>query len=199
MSRKVKVFISILVGLLAACLCIIGAVYSLMMGYFPSINAWLLESLSETDPQLVLAEAVAMVDFELPPGYYGTYAMTVGEASGLTMVVFENKAGTHKLIMTSIRKSEWYEPDKTYFQEQAEWNSLPEGFDWSLVGQQTRKIGGQDVNVFSYEAKDESGGIVIEKYTDPFYGKSGLVMISLIGPISGWPEAAFVQFLDSIK
>jgi hypothetical protein len=199
MSRKDKVFVSILVGLFVACLCIIGAVYSLMMGYFPSINAWLLESLGETDPQRVLSEAAAMIDFELPPGYYGTYALTVGEGSGLTMVVFENEAGTHKLTVTNITKSEWHESDKTYFQEQAEWNSLPEGYEWSLIGQQTRKIRSQDINVFTYEGKDKSGGITIEKYTDPFDGKAGLVMISLIGRAADWPEATFVQFLDSIK
>jgi hypothetical protein len=38
MSRKAKIVVGVVAGLLAACQRIFGTIYSLMMGYFPTVS-----------------------------------------------------------------------------------------------------------------------------------------------------------------
>jgi len=71
--------------------------------------------------------------------------------------------------------------------------------DLELVDKQTATIRGQPVELFIYEGADREGTPVRQVVSQLFEGKSGLVMLLIMGPEAGWDQAEVEAFLQSIR
>jgi len=201
MSRNQKILIGVIGGLVLACLCLLlggGLAFQVVA---PLIG----EELVIDDPGEVAALSATMLDYELPPGYRNEMGFEI-LANKMLLVAPEDLAEENAgpiIMIVQVPKDLEIDQDEIRLQVQ---RSLQRGLrmgnfdlDLELVDKQTATIRGQPVELFIYEGADREGTPVRQVVSQLFEGKSGLVMLLIMGPEAGWDQAEVEAFLQSIR
>jgi len=153
----------------------------------------------KTDPTSAAQTARTIVDYDLPPHYREQMAMDMmvytvafigpdsNKVKGPTIMLahFTPVGGNQEQMKQQIRQS----------LEQQAGNT---GTTMKLVEVKKMKIRGEETDVAIYEGTDDSG-LAMRQWLTSFPGKTGIVMMMIMGEISEWDQPLVDDFIASIR
>ncbi len=196
MKRKKVIWrrVAILVlGTIGACLflVILGSALT------PKIKSYVLSLFLKDDPNYAAQVAHTMIDYDLPPGYQEQRAMQVKTYYTLAIIA----SNDHPSDLIAIQPA-------SDFLKDPEWGESSEERAAQEIGDlhfQTHTVSVQDVLIRNQpsslrilEGLDEDGHD-IRQALSAFSGKSGNVMVIIVGDIETWDQAMVDRFLSSIR
>jgi hypothetical protein len=203
MSQNAKIVIGILAGSVLLCLC--GAAFAFFgITIFGSRVA---ESMIIDDPQAAEEIAHEIVDYDLPAGYeeqmvmnimFGKFAVLSPEFDSST-VVEEPTIMLLQLTPEGIGAGLDQDEMAAAMQEGMQSSFSGALSDYELLENRVVEIRGQEVGLEVFEATNEYGVRMRGMQSTIFSGKSGLMMLYILGPIEGWDQAKMDAFIDSIR
>lgn len=191
MNRTAKIFLGILVGLIALCLFVSAA------GFFLIRSAGsMLERSIQTDPDKATAVASDIADFTLPAGFGSPYAT---QLAGFSVVQYNHTDGHSHVSFFQTPK--WINLDQAEMERQFR-ETDPDKANYGnahvqLVDQIQGTINDQPVTLMISEGTN-SAGEPYREYSSIFQSKSGQTLVVYEAPLSRWDQTEVDDFLASI-
>jgi hypothetical protein len=201
MNRNSKITLAVILGLMAVLvlMCIAGAAIAVIGG-----RAYMKQAV-RNDPAEAALAAHAMIDYDLPPGYFEASLVKIGLTR---LVAIQNETpttdGTSKpsiMIAQTFVDSTGGINDESYQQiMQMTQRMMGRGeFTLELVDTKDITIGSQEVTLFISEGVLRDGSGFRQISSEYFEGKAGLVMILITGAMDGWDQKAVDLFIGSLR
>lgn len=171
-------------------LCILGSALT------HRIRSYVYGLFLKDDPEYAARVAHTMVDYDLPPGYQEQSAMQV--KTYYTLVIIASNGHPSDLIAVQpasdlLNDTEWGEGS----QERAAQEIGDLHYQTHTVSVQDVLIRNQQSRLRILDGQDENGHKIRQALSE-FSGKSGNVMVIIVGDIETWDQAMVDQFLSSI-
>ncbi len=199
MSRTTKIILWVVVGLLLVCVCV-GVVGVIALRSGGSLVEQIVSkgmSISEK-PEEVAKTAQGIADYKLPAGYKEMFGMSF---FGFDMVAFGAANDKSQVIMlmqfpqsVQMSQDEMEKQMEQAFQQQ----TGKKGMNLKVTGQTTKNIRDQQVNLTIREGAD-SDGQAVRQMSGMFKGKSGMVLLMIIGTPQTWNQGAIDAFIASLR
>jgi hypothetical protein len=194
MSRNAKIGISVVIGIVVVCLCVCG-------GGFAAVafaGDRLVENMFVEDPVRARRAAAEMLDYELPEGFTESAMIDFFYGSMVMIEGARSPAGDPGVIILLAQVDDPSLADSEQFRQGFD-QGMQQSVEWTYSDQDVITLAGQDVYVSTFEGAGSSGQTMRQLSTDTFFGKSGMVFLSITGPVDGWPQNEIDAFLASIR
>jgi hypothetical protein len=187
--RRVVILVS---GILVSCLllCIVGSAFT------HRIRGYVYSLFLKDDPDYAAQVAHTMIDYALPPGYQEQSAMQVKTYYTLAIIASNDHPSDLIAIQPAsdlMKNPEWGESSE----ERAAQEIGELHYQSHTVSVQDVVIRNQPSRLRILEGQDEDG-LNIRQALSAFSGKSGNVLVIIVGDIETWDQAMVDQFLSSI-
>ncbi len=181
-----KIVLAVVLGATLLCGAVLGAGYLLF------------RSAVTTNPASAQQAAGQIVDsFTLPVGYSQQYS---ARALGFTVWAASSASGNGHIFLAQVPQGLGIDP--AAIQSQVQNVAQPQGSGrldrLQTLGHLDATVRGQAVNLLLQEGINGSG-YAYRELTGLFDGKNGTVMVNVSAPLSEWDQAAFLQFVASIR
>lgn len=181
--------ILIVVGVVAAlCLCAVVVGY-ISLNY---VGTQVGESI-KTDPADVAQVANGIADFDLPPGYELTMAMSIATYD-MVMITPGGNDATSLIMLMQANGIEGVDPEQM---RQAMQQQTGQGAGMVVVETREETIRGQQVTVTISESRTQ--GITLRQLMTYFEGRGGLAILMIQGDAANWDQDMVEAFLKSIR
>lgn len=153
----------------------------------------------KTDPESASQAAHAIVDYELPPGYQEQMSMDLMIYTFVMIGPEPQNSRSGPLIMLA-RFNEMganREDMERQIQQSFEQQSGLRGLAMEIVDVRKVTIRGDEVDVTTFEGKDENG-LVMRQLVTTFPAKNGTGMLMIMGPAQYWDKDVIDQFVESL-
>ena len=194
MSRNTKIALGIIGGIVVLCTCISVLGFFALRQFGQNFG----ENAIAENPEDAKALAESMIDYDLPPGYAEEGGFNMFFAK---MVFIEDATAYGPTIMLTQYLTAAYANDpqmQQQLQEQMVKSFGTGDTDFTLVGEKVVTIRDQEVTFLIYEG-ESYGTQMRQMFSIPFEGKSGTIMVMIMGTVEGWNEEEIDAFLESLR
>jgi hypothetical protein len=195
MTRNTKILLGVLAGLLA--LCLIACVAAvLIFGVAGSrISQSVTDSVQE-DPAAVQADAGAIADFELPPGYT---AVSSASMLDIRFVVWEHETQPATLILLQMPLSAPIDDVTIDQMENAIRRRAPRELNnLRTVERRELTLRGEPARFILMEGEEAESGERFEQALIAFQGKGGMALLMVLAP-AGQAQPAAEVLIRSLR
>ncbi len=181
-----KIVLGVVIGASLLCVGVLGAAYLFF------------RSAVTTNPASAQQAAGQIVDsFTLPAGYSQQYS---ARALGFTVWAANSASGKGHVFLAQVPEGLGIDP--AAIQSQVQNVAQPQGSGrperLQTIGHLDAVVRGQAVSLLLQEGTSGSG-YTYRELTGLFEGKNGTVMVNVSAPLAEWDQAAFLQFVESIR
>ncbi len=166
--------------------------------FAPVLRQMLYARYWKTDQALAAQAAHRMIDYELPPDYQELRVLTVGDMDAAVIIAHRERPGDFIYLggLTDgiIDVEEW----RTRYEENLSKEMGDRRYDARALGTQMTTIRGQPVTVRLFDGTDQNGEKV-RQVVCSFTGKSGDLLLGIVGSQDTWDQAMVDRFLRSIR
>jgi hypothetical protein len=148
-----------------------------------------------TNPAQVILKADDIAEFEVPAGFNPASSIDI---LGLTFVVYENPGNNSAMVVLQMpSRMELTDATIQQMEDQMQNQSGRRLTNVETIDEYETTIRGKPAKVIVQEG--EVNNQTFRQMLVVFEGKSGLAMIAITGPADSWDQAAYDDFVESIK
>jgi hypothetical protein len=148
-----------------------------------------------TNPAQVILKANEIAVYEPPAGFEPANSF---ELLGLTFVVYENPGNNSAMVVLQMpSQMELTDATIQQMEDQMQNQTGRRLTNVETIDEYETTIRGKPAKVVVQEG--EANNQTFRQMLVVFQGKSGLAMIAITGPVDSWDQAAYDDFVDSIK
>jgi hypothetical protein len=196
MNNKAKIAIAVVLGILSLCVLAALIARSVLRAGFQTIA----DAAIAEDPAEIAEFAAQIGEYNLPLGYHESMAMNM---FFLQMVVIEGQEGEPLIMLMHIDagEAEDINPEELRLQMQLQvlQANRRQNIAMHLVEETSYSIRGQETVVFIYEGIDENGQNQRQLVSGVFNAVIGQAMLMIMGDAAAWDQAAYDEFIASIR
>ena len=155
-----------------------------------------------TDKAKVQQMAHSFVNYELPSGYNEQMGMNFMIYKMIVISPDESSTDQPSIFLAEFQSNNLSSDQMSQqMQQSAQQQSGSNSAKFKVVDTRNVTINGQQTTLTVSEGSDAKGVVVIRQWVTAFQekAKSGVVLIMIQGPVSGWDDATLNTFLDSIS
>ncbi len=195
MSRNTKIVLGIIGGLFILCICAGVVAFLALRSAGPLVE----RAMTVTEkPEEVTDIAQGIVDYTLPAGYSEQFGMSF---FGFDVAAFGSAGPAKQMIMlmqfpesAGLSQAEM----EQQMQQATERQMGRRNYQLPVVGETTTTIRDQRITLTIREGTD-SDGTAIRQVSGVFQGKSGIVMLMIMGNRQNWDQEAVDAFIASLR
>lgn len=184
--------IIVIVVAVVACLCLVSCAVGALL--FQRIGS-AVSGAVEMDPQEVSSAIDKVASIEVPANFKPGTSM---DLLGMTFVLYEGTDGQSGMVVLQMPAAmELNDANIRQLEEQLERQSGRNLDNFKVIDQYDTTIRGEPGKVIVQEGTSE--GADFRQMLVIFQGRSGMAMLSILGPTSSWDQDAYDRMVQSIE